>query len=148
MEHNERLIKNIFVKFNRFGGKLYAIFNKYSMEESKQNTKEEKKEVSPSLKTLDNNLDIADTILDKITKIIKKRWGIILLLIFGYLGYWFFNLVDKEIQNPTNTIEVAPTYNNYPTMDTIFYDDGTYELQQQMDTIFYEDGTYELQPVQ
>ncbi len=97
------------------------------MEEYKQNTTE-KKDAMSSLKSLDSNLDIADSVLDKITKIIKKRWGIILLLVFCYLGYWFFNLVDKEMQNPINNTEMAPVYYETP-MDTIFYDDGTYDLQ-------------------
>lgn len=87
---------------------------------------EEKKDVSSSLKSLDNNLDVADSVLDKIGKILKKRWGIILLLVVGYLCYWFFSMVDRELQKPViEEVQAAPDY----VYDTIFYEDGTYELE-------------------
>lgn len=88
--------------------------------------------MADNLNNIDKNLDVADSILDKVGKILKKRWWILLLLVLGYLGYWFFGLVNKEVAKELEAEETA-------TIDTVY-------VSQPLDTVFYDDGTYELQP--
>lgn len=96
------------------------------MEENKNINKEEP---SSSLTKLHSNLNVVDSVLDKIGTIVKKRWWIIILLAVGYLCYWFFGIMNKEITKELENPTMEQNYSEYDTNDTIFYDDGTYELQ-------------------
>ena len=96
------------------------------MEENKNINKEEP---SSSLTKLDSNLNVVDSVLDKIGKIIKKRWWIIISLVVGYMCYWFFGVLDKEIKKEAEDPVIEQNDSEGIETDTIFYDDGTYELQ-------------------
>lgn len=85
---------------------------------------ENKQEASESLMKLDKNLNVVDSVLDKIGKIFKKRWWVILLLVFGYACYMFFNALNKDIENMT-----IEQNEDAAQIDTVWYDDGTYDLQ-------------------
>ena len=63
----------------------------------------------------ENKLDKVDGILSKFKGVLRKHWGLIMLLIFGYLCYWFFGLVNEEIKNP------SPADEQY--YDEQYYDD-------------------------
>lgn len=96
------------------------------MQENKDINKEEP---YSSLTKLDSNLNVVDSVLDKIGKIIKKRWWIIILLAVGYLCYWFFGVINKEITKEAEDPAIEQNDSEEVENDTIFYDDGTYELQ-------------------
>ena len=45
----------------------------------------------------EKKLDVADSVLDKLTKLLRKHWGILMILLLGYGVYWFWGEVVKEM---------------------------------------------------
>lgn len=52
---------------------------------------------------ISNNVDKVDTLLTKFGKLLKKHWLILILLLVGYLVYYFAQIIDKEIKEPEKT---------------------------------------------
>jgi hypothetical protein len=79
-------------------------------------------------------LDKADGFLTKLKTLLKKHWGILLILLLGFGVYKFVVAVGEEMDNPT-TIEEPyyeePYYEDYNQEDTYqsdeYYDDTYYE---------------------
>lgn len=62
-----------------------------------------------SLKNIDNNLDIADSILTKIGKILKKHWWVLITVLIAGFFYWALTLPENE---------------SYPAEDESYYQDS------------------------
>lgn len=77
---------------------------------SETQPKSEETSNSAGFKDTEAKLDSVDTILTKVTKILKKHWLILIILLIGYGGYEFVGLVQEEINkiNKPKVEEVAP----------------------------------------
>jgi hypothetical protein len=65
-----------------------------------------------------DQLDKADGFLTKLKTILKKHWGIMLLLLIGFGIYKFIVAVGEEMDNPTTPVE---------TFDEYYYEEGEYQ---------------------
>lgn len=69
------------------------------------------------IKDVENQLNKADSLLTTFSKIVKKHWGILTLILIGVVIFWFCRLVLKEIENPTedsqDQIEEYEEYDEY-----------------------------------
>jgi hypothetical protein len=45
------------------------------------------------------NVGKIDNFLTSLKGLLKKHFGIIIILLLGALGYWFWTLVDAEVEN-------------------------------------------------
>lgn len=80
----------------------------------------------------EEKLDKADNFLTKIKTLLKKHWGIILILVLLYGVYRFFSLVGEEMDSDKST----------PTEDVTNYDDLSWEYDVSIngDTTWYYNG--------
>ena len=82
------------------------------MSDKPEEIKEESKEnMSSTIKSADANLDGVDSILTKITKILKKHWLILLLILVGYFVYWALTseprvetIIEPVVEQPLEII--------------------------------------------
>ena len=80
-------------------------------------------------------LDKADGFLTKLKNVLKKHWGILLLILIGFGVYKFIVAVGEEMDNPTTPIEVID--------DSYYEDDTYYDEQYQQDDVYYEEQQYQ-----
>ena len=73
-------------------------------------------------------LDKADGFLTKLKNVLKKHWGILLLILIGFGVYKFIVAVGEEMDNPSTPIEVIdePYYDEQYQEDT-YYDEEQYQ---------------------
>ena len=77
------------------------------------------------IKNTETKLDQADSFLTKLKMLLKKHWGILLLLGAGYCVYAFIGLVGEEMENPTvDPIETVEPYiiETYEEYDEVYGD--------------------------
>ena len=85
------------------------------------------------IKDATDKLDQADGFLTKLKTILKKHWGILLLILLGLGIYWIFTTDFEEDDN------LKPA-----TVEDIFIIEKLYDLDENGDTILidiYSDGT-------
>jgi len=92
-------------------------------------------------------LDKADTFLEKLKNILKKHWGIILIILGGYFVYWALT-TDLEPEVEEDKIEVVePVKSDEPeyviTKKTFFIDDFGYRKGDTVFVDYYSDGYVE-----
>lgn len=80
-------------------------------------------------------LDKADSFLTKLKSLLKKHWGILLILLVGFGIYKFVMAVGEEMDNPTTPVE-EPYYYEEP-----YYEESYEEEPYQEDT--YQEEYYE-----
>lgn len=61
------------------------------------------------LKKGSEKLDAADGFLTKLKTILKKHWGLLILLLFGWFIYWALTTEPTEPVNNSNTKPVVDT---------------------------------------
>ncbi len=93
------------------------------------------------IKDAENQLDKADSFLDKLWKLLGKHWGKLLIIILCYVSYKFTILVVDEMNKPQQE-EVQPV--DVPTISEqyyLLYDNGDSALVRNwsdglVDTVF------------
>jgi hypothetical protein len=94
------------------------------------------------IKKAEEELTQVDSFLTKLKGVLKKHWGIILIILFCAFIYYVWKMPD-----PVETTINSP---NVPTEEVVGTDvDGTEntdaeEFYQTGDTIWYDDGSYEI----
>ena len=58
-----------------------------------------------NLENLDKGLDQADGLLTKLKTILKKHWGILLLIFFLSMGYFVWNSDDVSTDDETQQVD-------------------------------------------
>lgn len=85
-------------------------------------------------------LDKADGFLTKLKSLLKKHWGILLILLLGFGIYKFIVAVGEEMDNPTTTPIEQPYYQEEVYQEEQPYNEGeTYQEEQP----YYEEETYQ-----
>jgi len=53
-----------------------------------------------------------DAFLTASKAVVKKHWGFLILILIGVAGWWFFGLVNEELENPTEIVQpyIIDTY--------------------------------------
>lgn len=88
---------------------------------------EENKQETPATDEIGKKLDLADSWLTKFGLILKKHWGKLLLIGFGYLVYWFLILPPEE------PAPVEEQYQEYVDDSSAYYEDTP------ADSVVYEE---------
>jgi hypothetical protein len=73
-----------------------------------------------NFKDAENQIDHADSFLEKLWKFLGKHWGKLIILLLIYLGYKFAVLVGKEMEkeHPSEeTVEESTVINEYYLLD-------------------------------
>ncbi len=63
----------------------------------------------------ENKLDKVDSYLTKFGNILKKHWGKLLLIGFGYLVYWYMSQPADQMEDE-----------QYQMVDTVYVEDTVY----------------------
>lgn len=66
---------------------------------------------------VEKHLNTADNALTKIKQILKKHWGVLLLLLCGYIVYWSFTQPD--------VVQVPVVYDTVYVDTTYYYEDDS-----------------------
>jgi hypothetical protein len=89
------------------------------------------------IKDAEKTIDQADSFLTKLKNLLKKHWGILLILLVGYFIYWSLTTDFPEETNNENTINEENNIEPHII-------DGLYEIDENGDTVYidiYSDGT-------
>ena len=62
------------------------------------------------IKGTEDKLNQVDSLLSTLTKVVKKHWIILLIILFGLFIYWAFNLPDDN-NNSDNTEQIDNSQN-------------------------------------
>lgn len=62
------------------------------------------------IKGTEDKLNQVDSLLSTLTKVVKKHWIILLIILFGLFIYWTFNLPDDN-KNSDNTEQIDNSQN-------------------------------------
>ena len=102
------------------------------------------------LKNVEKTIDQADSFLTKLKNLLKKHWGILLILLVGYFFYWAFttDFPEDELIDPIE--EVAPPHEHnrvmevdvdyYITKETYIIDNEGYRMGDTIYIDYYSDG--------